>query len=356
MIVLFVAGRELTYSRNDVILRAFRRFSEVDVVGVTRRPKSLLINSLMVFLRAAPRLLTNRYDLIYVGFYGHLLVLLIHLISRRPVLFDAFISTYDTLSHDRDRISASSILGKAAYWLDRLACKYSDHVLIDTPQHIKYFVNTFDVSDHHFSAIPVGCNEELFYPRQPAAPDKHLRVLFYCSYLPLHGADIVVRAAQLVEGSAVQFRLIGNGQTFNEVSNLAKELKLKNIEFVQPVPLAALPDEIAAADICLGGHFGRSDKADRVIPGKIYQILAMEKPLIGARTTANLQLLDHGNTAYLCSPDDPQDLAQAITALMSDPQLRDRLAIQGFKLYTTRCSEAVITEQLRFITRAMGIS
>jgi glycosyltransferase involved in cell wall biosynthesis len=354
MRVLFVAGRELTYTRNEVLLRAFRRFSEVDQIGVTRRPKSVLVNSGRVLLKAAPRLLARSYDLIYIGFYGHLLVLPLRLLSKQKILFDAFISTYDTLVGDRQRIPASSLTGKAAYWLDRRACQHSTHVLLDTPQQIDYFVQSFDLGMNLFSAVPVGCNEDLFYPRPPARQAKDMRVLFYCSYLPLHGADIVVWAAKLLEGSGVCFRMIGNGQTFNHVNDLAKNLKLSNLEFVPPVPLEAVPEEIASADICLGGPFGRSEKADRVIPGKVYQVLAMRKPLIAARTAANLQLLKHGRTSFLCNPNDPHDLARAVRQLAEDADKRDSLAGAGFELYKERCSEEVITAQLRQIVAGLG--
>jgi len=86
----------------------------------------------------------------------------------------------------------------------------------------------------------------------------------------------------------VEFRLIGSGQTFKETKKLSKQLGLRNIEFLPPIPIEELPYEISAADICLGGHFGLTEKAARVVPGKIYQILAMEKPIIAALLSAPL--------------------------------------------------------------------
>jgi glycosyltransferase involved in cell wall biosynthesis len=113
--------------------------------------------------------------------------------------------------------------------------------------------------------------------------------------------------------------------------------------------LNRLPLEIAEADVCLGGHFGASDKAARVIPGKVYQILAMGCPLIAANTPANQDLLSHGESAILCQPNDANALASAILALHRDSVLRQRLSERGLSRFREKASEAVITQRLKSI-------
>jgi glycosyltransferase involved in cell wall biosynthesis len=347
--LLFIAGRELSYTRNDVLLRAFRRLGDVDELGVSRRPKSLLLNSLQVSLQAIPRLLRQDYDLIFVGFYGHLLMLAAGPFARCPLLFDAFVSTYDTLIEDRQVNGPGSLLAWSARALDRAACRLASRVLLDTAMHVDYFIEEYQLPAHKFSSCPVGCNEEIFYPRPAVVLNRPARVTYYTSYLPLHGVETVVRAAALLRAEPVHFRVIGTGQTYPAVRSLADGLELDNIEFIQPVPLERLPEEIAAAHICLGGHFGASAKAGRVVPGKIYQLLAMAAPLIATTTPANLALLRHGESAYLVPPDDPSALAQAVLDLLAEDALRQRLAEGGRRLYLEQCSEAIITAQLRQI-------
>ncbi len=348
MKILFLTGRELTYTRNDVLLRAFRRLGEVDALGVDRRPGSLLANSLRLSLQAMPRLRRQEYDLVFVGFYGHLLMLAVGPLARRPVLFDAFVSTYDTLIEDRQVSGSASLLAWSARALDRLACRQASRVLLDTPMHVDYFVEQYHLPARKFASCPVGCNEDIFYPRHAAAvQDRPARVTYYTSYLPLHGVETVVRAAALLRSAPLHFRVIGSGQTYAQVRSLADALRLDNVDFVPVVPLERLPEEIAAADICLGGHFGASAKAGRVVPGKIYQLLAMAAPIIATTTPANLALLRHAESAYLVPPGDPPALAEAIRVLLADGGLRRSLAQGGRELYQEQCSEAVITARLR---------
>ncbi len=342
MRVLFLTGRETTYPRNDVLLRAFRRFSQVSVVGPTEK-RATLRRSLLLPLLAARDLRSFDYDLVFVGFYGHLMMLPVALLARQPVIFDVFISTFDTLTGDRRRFSPSSPAGRLAFQLDRAACKRAARLLIDTPQHRDFFTRTFGISEQKFADLPVSCNEDIFHPLR--VPERNT-VLYYSSYQPLHGVETVLRAADHLQDTDLAFRLIGRGQAYPAARKLADRLDLRNVAFLDPVPLDSLPQEIAGAAICLGGHFGTSEKAGRVIPGKIYQLLAMGRPVIAADTPANRSLLVHGESALLVPPDDPAALAEAIRTLAGDPAGRQRIAQAGRAAYDRSGSEKVVTRRL----------
>ncbi len=354
MRVLFLTGREITYARNEVLLRAFQRFGAVDVIAAEKQPASLLTNSLRIATAALPRLLAGSYDLVFIGFYGHLILRLLSGLIRQPLLFDAFVSTYDTLSFDRQQFTPNSLSGKTAFWLDRSTCRRADHVLLDTEQHIDYFVETFGLSRAKFTALPVGCSEAIYHPQPKpldaqAFPAGRALVLSYTTFLPLHGMETVLHAAARLPAAPIHFQLIGAGPLLPAMQSLAATLGLSNLTFAPPVPPAELARALAAADICLGGHFGKSDKAGRVVPGKIYQMLAMAKAVIAGDTPANRALLTPGEQALLVDPSDPQALAAAILTLHDDPALRIRLAAQGHQLYQAACSEAVITQRLQAV-------
>jgi glycosyltransferase involved in cell wall biosynthesis len=354
MNILFIAGREIDYARNEVMLRALQRLGRVEVVGERGRAKSLLFRNIKISLKAIPKLLHKNYNLVYVGFYGHLLMFPVRFISQKPVVFDAFVSTFDTLVEDRKRISADSLAGKLAFWLDRSACQFADHVVLDTIAHRNYFIQTFGIKTNQISSLPVGCNEELFFPRQHKDASKNTKILYYSTYLPLHGVDTVVQAASILKEKPMIFQLVGEGLEYSRIRTLCKDLKLENINFIPYVPPSQLPEMIAEADICLGGHFGKSPKAERVIPGKIYQMLAMEKAVIATSTEANKELLVHGESAYFCPPGEPNSLSDAILALHEDHALRLRLAQGGRKRFEMDCSEAIITKRLdEIITQIM---
>ncbi|MFU8773933.1 MAG: hypothetical protein ACNA8H_16125, partial [Anaerolineales bacterium] len=184
MHILFLAGREIDYARNEVVLRALQRLGSVDVVGERGRAKSLLKRTLKISVRAIPKLLRKNYNLVYVGFYGHLLMFPVRIITQKPILFDAFLSTYDTLVSDREKFSSDSFAGKLALWLDQYACKLADHILLDTAAHREYFIHNLGIQPNLISALPVGCNEELFFPHRASSDANLTNILYYSTYLP----------------------------------------------------------------------------------------------------------------------------------------------------------------------------
>lgn len=342
MRVLFTCGREPEYPRNAVLQAGLDRCS--DLMSITERSPSLPLR----YARLAARLLRVRgkYDLMVVGFFGQPLMLLARRLTSQPILFDAFISTYDTLCFDRGQFAPGSLVGRLAYWLDRTSCDRADLVLLDTQAHAEYFHRTFGVPRDKLRVLFVGCDESLFFPRAGGEETTTL-VLHYGSFLPLHGADVIVRAAKILESVPhLRFRMIGNGPELGRTRRLAEELGLRNVEFRPPVPLARLPDEIAQATICLGGHFGPSEKASRVIAGKTFQCLAMGKPVIVGDNRANRELLTPEHDAWFCAMSDAEALAAAILRLASDRDLRTHLGDQGRQTFLARASSAVLGAEL----------
>ena len=84
----------------------------------------------------------KNYDAIIVGSIGHFEVFwakLLNIFKRKPIVFDAFISLYDTIVNDRKLINPRSLLAKFLHWLDRYSCKLADIILLDTNANIDYF-------------------------------------------------------------------------------------------------------------------------------------------------------------------------------------------------------------------------
>lgn len=348
MKILFLCGREAAYPLNRFLIDSARSFAEVDVPVEDGPGKSILRRSLRVAVRAAQRMRRRRYDLVFVSFFGHFLMLPLALSRRTPVLFHPFISTYETLVDDRGRYGPASLPARAAFWLDRTACRRADHILLDTQANIQYFSTTFGVPEERFTRIFIGSDERQFYPRPRTGSTDRVVVLFHGSYLPLHGIDVIVRAAAaLNHRKDIVFRMVGRGMGYGRITALAGDLGLQNIEFLDSVPLEALPDVIAGADICLGGHFGTSEKALRVIAGKTFQDIAMGKPTIVGDTRANRELFTHGADAWLVPPSSPEALARAVAVLADDPALRERVGAAALETFRASAGLEVLTPQVQ---------
>lgn len=350
--VIFTCGREPEYPRNHFLIHTLEKYHHVQ--QFTNRSRWLPARLARVTLQY-PGLLWKKHDLSIVGFIGQPLVPLIRIFSRKPILFDPFISLYDTLIFDRKRAAPGSLAARIAYFLDSASCAQSDSILVDTQAHARYFNETFHIPMEKIHVLLVGCDESLFFPRENVPKTEPPLVLYYSSFLPLHGTETVIRAARLLQDRepAIRFRIIGKGMESERISCLAKDLDLRNVAFYPPMPLNTLPDQIANATVCLGGHFSDNDKARRVIAGKTYQCLAMGKATIVGENPANHELLTDRKDALFCEMANPEALAESIVELVRSPSLRAQLGQGARATFLKHASYAVLEQQLEEIIQHM---
>jgi glycosyltransferase involved in cell wall biosynthesis len=126
----------------------------------------------------------------------------------------------------------------------------------------------------------------------------------------------------------------------------AQQMGLSNLEFTgRWIPKDELASYLGRAGVCLG-VFGQREKTQRVIPCKIFDYLAMAKPLITADTPAIRELLTHGENAYLCPIGNPQALATQILQLKNNPDLRQKIAVNGYQTYSRFCASDRVGKEL----------
>jgi len=376
------------YPRNRVIIEGLRS-NGVEVTechedfwkGTAEKLEGVKAGSVMVktifrLMRIYGRLIlkfrhAGDYDAMIVGYAGHVdifLAKILNLFRRKPVIFDAFLSVYDTAVMDRKIVLQNSLKAKLLRLVDKWSCNIADSVLLDTKAHIDYFVREFHLPASKFYAIPVGSSlttadsaadsGDTILNSLPTSPSQRIKygvpgtsgalnILYFGSYIPLHGVDVILRAAEILQGEKdIVFTLIGKGQLLPEMKQLASKLGLRNVNFIDRfVEEGELSGYIQRSDICLG-IFGKTDKAMRVIPCKVYNCLAMGKPLITAMTPATEGVLTNMDNAMLCNAGDPESLSEAILSLKKDEALREKIAIRGQKYFAENFSADAIGKRI----------
>lgn len=348
MRVCFIAGREPTYSRNAVILKGLRE-QGINIIECTDYSSSYSTRYLNILKKFV---LTNKknLDLVFIGFLGQPLVPIIKRLTNKPVILDAFLSTYDTMCFDRKRFRPGSPGGRFFYWLDKRSCKLADRVLLDTNSHIDYFVETFSLDRGKFERAFVGADDSIFYPSEVNREDDKFKIFYYGTYHPLQGIEYIVEAAKRLETyQDIEFQVVGKGPELGRIMKLARELNVKNVGFVDWIPYERLPLKIAKADLCLGGHFSDIGKARRVIAGKTFQFIAMGKPVIVGDNPANRELFDDRKNALMCEMANAEALAEAILELRSNVSLRQKIAEEGYNTFKEKCTPEIIGEEIKHI-------
>ena len=269
-------------------------------------------------------------DLILVGFPGILDVLIAAPLARLrgvPIAWDMFMSIFDTVAVDRKLVSRDGLAGRLLHRLEASALRRCDFVFMDTRAHAKRIEALFALPRGCIGAVWVGV-EKAHFTTEPIMPvrvprishTEPLRVLFYGQFIPLHGIEVIIGAARLTQDKPVAWRLIGTGQETGRIEHMLLEQPLANVDWHKWVNYSALHNEIAEADVCLG-IFGQSEKAASVIPNKVFQIVAMSKPLITRDSEAIRELLDSGPPCVtLVPPGNAEALADAVACFLEHPR------------------------------------
>lgn len=316
--------------------------NNVDIIECTDSSKNYFVRYIKVLIKFLLKR-KNDFDIIFIGFLGQPLVPIIKWLSDKPIIFDAFISMYDTVCFDRKKLKPESIGGKFLYWLDKYSCELADKVILDTSTHIDYFINEFRLDRKKMKRIYVGTDDQMFYPRGNIQ-NSNFTVEFHGSFLPLQGVQNIIRAAKILENEDIKFKIIGKGQTYRDALKLSKELEIKNITYVDWVKYEELPEDIASADICLG-IFGETNKAKRVIPNKVFETIAMRRPLITMDSQAIRELLTDKENCILCKSDS-ESLASAILELKNNKHLREKIAEKGYNTYIKSATPEIIGREI----------
>lgn len=354
--VLFISGRESTANRNAMFLRALKN-CDVEVIECTSTSKYYVKRFLTVIVKYF--FCRHHCDLIFIGFFGQPLVPLVKKFSKKPIIFDVFLSSYDTLCFDRKLINPQSIVGRFLYNLDKYSCELSDIVILDTEAHINYFVETFGLSETHFEKVYVSADDSIFKPIKVNKNNKKFKIFYYCTYHPLHGVEYIIKSAKLLEKiNDIEFEIMGDGMEFEKIKRLSEEMNIINVKFKSKIPLHRFYNEvrycIAEADVCLGGHFSPLDKAKQVIAAKTFEFIAMKKPVIVGDNPANRELLEDMESAIFVKHADPEALSAAILMLKENENLKNRIAEGGYKVCLEKCANSVTENIIRIMIKSLN--
>jgi glycosyltransferase involved in cell wall biosynthesis len=335
--VAYFGTWETGYPRNDQVIAALESAGvDVDLVheemwagthkfGLTPAVLPRLVQAELRLARAA---VTDDVEAVVVGYPGNF-DLWSAKRQRRPVVFNAMVSLYDTFVEDRERFRDGSLPARALRRLDRAAFRASDLVVADTRANADFMRELAGIDD--VAVCYLGAEERLFRPAWRRNED--FEALFVGKPAPLHGLELIMEAARLLPD--VAFRIVGTGQVTHVL-----DARPPNVEHVPWVDYEHVPDLYARAG-CALGIFGSSGKAQRVIPHKNFQALAVGAPLITAATRAAREMLFDGRDCLLVERT-AEALAEAIVALRDDSDLAQRIGAGGRATFEREASEAVL--------------
>lgn len=196
------------------------------------------------------------------------------------------------------------------------------------------------VPEQKISVIPNWTNEDKT-DLTPPSPQRarelgfegKFNVVFAGNMGKAQALDVVLDAADELQGEAARFVMIGGGVDEERLRTQAKERGLTNVDFLPRRPPSEIGEILALADALLI-HLKDDPLFAITIPGKTQANLRASKPLLmGVRGDA-AAMVEEAGAGLTFTPQDARALASAVRQLMSlTPQQRQQLGENGARYY-----------------------
>ncbi len=229
---------------------------------------------------------------------------------------------------------------QALILLQKLSCRLADRVIATNESYKAVEMERDGVPEKHIFVVRNAPDLERL---NPVAPDPGLRrragtIVGYVGALgPQDGVDYLLRAVHhlvyKLKRHDVLFVVIGEGDMLPELKALAERLELGPYVWLTGwIPDQDLLRYLSTADICVDPD-PSNPFTDRSTMVKMMEYMALGKPIVA------FDLPEHrvtaGGAAVYARPNDELDFARQISALMDDPELRQKLGRTGIERVET---------------------
>lgn len=219
-------------------------------------------------------------------------------------------------------------------WLEKRMYLAADHIVAVGDGYRDRVLERADVADR-ISVVTNGVDLAQFVPRgaDPAfLREQGLEGKFVCSYVGTigmaHGLEVVIDAAQLLKARGrddIRFCLVGDGSQREALEDRARVAGVADlVKFAGRQPKSRMPAVLASSDVCLV-HLRGCELFGTVIPSKIFETMAMQRPMIMGVKGEAREIVAAANAGLEMEPDSAESLAACVTRLADEPGLLQQL-------------------------------
>jgi glycosyltransferase involved in cell wall biosynthesis len=209
------------------------------------------------------------------------------------------------------------ILDKLARWMEIRAYQQCDVLACVSDTLKEILVNEYQVSPEKIVLVPNGVDVDFINPKlhTPKRVFSGFTVCFVGSLYAWAGLDILFEAIYELRNQGVDISLVivGDGVMKSTWEEQVIQLKLtENIAFIGRLSWQEVPQYIASCDIGFSGQIQLQMGKMYLSPMKLYEYMAMAKPVIASAFEDAQRLVCEGKTGFLFEPGNKNDLKRAL--------------------------------------------
>ncbi len=211
--------------------------------------------------------------------------------------------------------------------------------------------------DEKIQVIHNGIDLEFFFPG-PVAERDPSTILSVSRLVEKKGLHRLIEACALLRDRGVSFRLriAGSGNQDGALRDLARTHGLEDrVEFLGALNQEQVREALRRCTLLAAPSLEARDGNLDALPTAIVEALAMATPVVSTRVTGIPEIVTDGEEGILVPPDNAVALAEALAALLADPERRTRMGRNGRKKAELRFDRQMTSRQLAdALARAHG--
>lgn len=144
-----------------------------------------------------------------------------------------------------------------------------------------------------------------------------------------NGLNQILDAAIILRNENVLFMLIGDGMLKYSLVQRAKNEKILNVKFIDPVSKLDVFKYILSSDIGISVLI-KNDTFKTVFSNKTFDYMSCKKPILMAIDGISRDLVEESNSGFFVEPENPLDLANKIRVYINNPFLMTQHGNNGY--------------------------
>jgi glycosyltransferase involved in cell wall biosynthesis len=248
-------------------------------------------------------------------------------------------------------IRNSSVI-KLLEWVERFAYRKADRIVPVTDSFKTYMLSKGIKADK-ITVVKNGVDLAQYTPLDGAnslAEDLGVRGKFVVSYFGTHGMahhleTIFHAARRLSHSKNIVFLMVGDGAERQTLVQMRDKMALDNVMMLDQQPKSRMRELWALSHVSLV-LLKKSDLFKTVIPSKIFESLAMAKPIILGVEGESAELIQAAQAGICVQPEQADELAARVLELAENPELCRQLGKNGRKYVIEHFDRTVLARKL----------
>ncbi|MBH0201202.1 MAG: glycosyltransferase family 4 protein, partial [Nitrospira sp.] len=245
-------------------------------------------------------------------------------------------------------------------WIERFAYRKADRIVPVTDSFKAYMLGR-GIDAGKINVVKNGVDLAQYAPHEGAsalAEELGVRGKFVVSYFGTHGMahhlETIFHAAHRLSGSKnIVFLMVGDGAERRALLQMRNDMALGNVMMLDQQPKSRMREFWALSDVSLV-LLKKSDLFKTVIPSKIFESLAMAKPIILGVEGESADLLRAAKAGICIEPEQADDLAAQVLELSQNAERCQQLGRNGRRYVMEHFDRIVLARKLASVLETVG--